>query len=291
MEVDVFDERRSILGEGPFSSGARNENISWVDIYGRKVRSKNLVSGELQEINTSEDVGFAIPRLNGGFVLGETSGPRLRDSDGRLHSLPTRVQADGYLPLQVVRWNDAKVSPSGDLYLGSMAYDFKTNAGALYQLRSDGGHIRRVFGDVTISNGLGWNPEGTLMYFIDTPLNRVDVFDVEEREVKNRRTFLTFSEDIGSPDGMCVDAIGNLWVAFWLGHAVRCYDKNTGALLQEIICPAPRVTSCAFGGEGLDQLFITSASEDTDLIKYPEAGMVFVASPGVTGQKSAVFRA
>jgi gluconolactonase len=291
VKVEVFDERRNVLGEGPSSSGLHNQVISWVDIYGRKVRTKDILSGLVEEFDTAEDVGFAIPRASGGFVVGEVSGPLARDADGTLHSLPNRESADGYIPAQVVRWNDAKVSPSGDLYLGTMAYDFKTNAGALYQLRSDGKHIRRVFGDVSISNGLGWNVDGSLLYYIDTALNRVDVFDVEEREIKNRRTLMNFSTDGGSPDGMCVDAAGNLWVAFWLGHAVRCYDGNTGALLQEILCPAPRITSCTFGGEQLDQLFITSASEDTDLTAYPEAGMVFITNPGVIGQKTAVFGA
>ena len=291
MKVEIFDSRRNILGEGPSSSGVSNEVISWVDIYGRKVRSKNILSGEIEEINTAEDVGFAIPRRGGGYVLGEVGGPFLRDVDGSSHHLPTRADADGYLSSQVVRWNDAKVSPRGDLYLGTMAYDFKENAGALYQLREDGKHMRRVFGDVTISNGIGWNLDGSLMYFIDTSLNRIDLFDVEEREIKNRRTFLNFPVDGGSPDGMCVDADGNLWVAFWLGHAVRCFDGVTGDLIQEIICPAPRITSCAFGGSRLDQLFITSASEDTDLTLYPKAGMVFVTNPGVLGQKTAVFKA
>ncbi len=291
MKVEVYDSRRNILGEGPACSGAKNEVISWVDIYGRKVRSKDILSGEIEEIVTVEDIGFAIPRATGGYVLGEVSGPLLRDSDGTSHRLPSRVDADGYMPSQVVRWNDAKVSPKGDLYLGTMAYDFKVNAGALYQIRADGKHIRRVFGDVTISNGIDWSVNGSLMYFIDTPLNRIDVFDVEEREIKNRRTFLHFQKESGSPDGMCVDAEGNLWVAFWLGNSVRCYDGISGDLIQEIMCPAPRITSCAFGGSDLDQLFITSASEDTDLTSYPEAGMVFVTNPGVRGQKTAAFGA
>lgn len=291
MKVEVYDSRRNILGEGPASTGASNEVISWVDIYGKKVRSKNMISGAIEELNTSEDIGFAIPRAGGGFVLGEVSGPILMDSDGSRHMLPTREDADGYRATQVVRWNDAKVSPKGDLYLGTMAYDFKENAGALYQLRTDGKHLRRVFGDVTISNGIDWNLNGSLMYYIDTPLNRIDVFDVEERDIKNRRTFLYFEKESGTPDGMCVDAEGNLWVAFWLGHSVRCYDGISGELIEEIICPAPRITSCAFGGSKLDQLFITSASEDTDLNSYPEAGMVFVTNPGVQGQKTAVFGA
>ena len=96
---------------------------------------------------------------------------------------------------------------------------------------------------------------------------------------------------MGSPDGMCVDSQDNLWVAFWMGGAVRCFDGRSGELLEEISCPTPKITSCVFGGEGLDQLIITSASEETDLDKYPEAGMVFQASPGVTGQRTTVFGA
>ena len=289
MRAEVFDERRCILGEGPTSTGEQNEIISWVDIMGKKVLSKNLMTGQSSEFQTDEHVGFAIPRKSGGFVVGEVSGPFLRDLDGKKHALPNREAADGYISTQVVRWNDAKVSPIGDLFLGTMAYDFKTNAGAFYQLRSDGKQIRRLFGDVSISNGLDWSVDGALMYYIDTPLKRVDIFDVEERDIVNRRPFISFAPDMGGPDGMCVDSDGNLWVAFWLGHAVRCFDGQSGAQLEEIICPAPRITSCVFGGANLDQLIITSASEDTDLTLYPAAGMVFTVNPGVPGQRTSVF--
>ena len=123
MKASIFDERRNILGEGPTATGPKNEDVKWVDLYGKKVRSRHLVNGEICEYETTEDVGFAIPRLNGGEVIGTQNGPLLRDVDGTLHLLPTRVDADGYKASQIVRWNDAKVSPSGDLFLGSMAYD------------------------------------------------------------------------------------------------------------------------------------------------------------------------
>lgn len=291
MKATVFDDRRNILGEGPTATGPTNDLIAWVDLYGKKVRSRHLITGAITEYETAEDVGFAIPRKSGGEIIGTANGPLLRDVDGTLHKLPTREDADGYKSSQVVRWNDAKVSPQGDLFLGTMAYDFKTNAGALYQLRGDGKHMRRLFGDVTISNGLGWSIDGKTMYYIDTPLQRVDIFDVEEREIKNRRTLVAFPESMGSPDGMSVDANNNLWIAFWMGHAVRCFDGKTGEILEEISCPAPRITSCVFGGENLDQLIITSASEDTDLKEYSEAGMIFIASPGVRGQKTVLFGA
>ena len=291
MKASIFDERRNILGEGPTATGPKNEDVKWVDLYGKKVRSRHLVNGEISEYETTEDVGFAIPRLNGGEVIGTQNGPLLRDVDGTLHLLPTRVDADGYKASQIVRWNDAKVSPSGDLFLGSMAYDFTTNAGAFYQMRGDGRHMRRLFGDVIISNGLDWTVDGKTMFYIDTPLARVDIFDVEEREIKNRRTLVHFPESMGSPDGMSADADGNIWVAFWMGSAVRCFDGKTGAQLAEIACPAPMITSCVFAGENLDQLIITSASENCDLEAHPEAGFVFIASPGVQGQKTTLFGA
>lgn len=291
MKATVFDERRNILGEGPTATGPLNELITWVDLYGKKVRSRHLITGAITEYETDEDVGFAIPRKSGGEIIGTASGPLLRDADGALHRLPTREDVDGYKTSQILRWNDAKISPQGDLYLGSMAYDFKTNAGAFYQMRGDGKHMRRLFGDVTISNGLDWSVDGKLMYYIDTPLRRVDIFEVEEREIKNRRILVSFPESMGMPDGMSVDANDNLWIAFWMGSAVRCFDGRTGALLEEISCPAPRITSCVFAGANLDQLIITSASEDTDLQEYPAAGMLFIASPGVRGQKTALFGA
>ena len=291
MKATVFDDRRNVLGEGPVATGPKNELITWVDLSGKKVRSRHLITGAITEYETVEHVSFVIPRKSGGEIIGTANGPLLRDADGTLHKLPTREDADGHKASHAVRWNDAKVSPQGDLFLGTMAYDFKTNAGALYQLRGDGKHMRRLFGDVTISNGLGWTVDGTRMYYIDTSLRCVDIFDVEEREIKNRRTFMIFPESMGSPDGMSVDANDNLWVAFWMGHAVRCFDGKSGALLEEISCPAPRITSCAFGGENLDQIVITSASEDTDLDEYPEAGMIFIASSGIGGQKTALFGA
>ncbi|MDP1721035.1 MAG: SMP-30/gluconolactonase/LRE family protein [Candidatus Nanopelagicaceae bacterium] len=291
MKVEVFDERRNVLGEGPNSFGVENEIINWVDVTGKKVRFRNMFTSEISEYETSEDVSFAIPRIGGGEIIGVTGGPLLRDLDGTLHHLPTREDADGFKTSKKIRWNDAKVSPFGDLFLGTMAYDAEVNAAAFYQLRSDGKYLRRLFGDVTCSNGMAWSADGRLMYYIDTQLNRVDIFNVEEREISNRRTLVTFTQDMGLVDGMSVDAYGNLWIAFWGGSRIRCVDGNTGEILDEILCPAPFITSCVFGGKDLDQLVITSASKSTDLGDFPQAGMVFIAQPGVRGKATNPFPA
>jgi gluconolactonase len=96
---------------------------------------------------------------------------------------------------------------------------------------------------------------------------------------------------MGMPDGMSVDANGNLWVAFWTGSAVRCFDGENGKQLDEISCPTPRITSCVFAGENLDQLIITSAREENEVGEPKEAGMTFIANPGVSGQKTTLFGA
>ena len=289
LKAEVFDSRRNVLGEGPTSSGAGNNHVMWVDIYGKAVRWRNLVSGEVGEYQTPEDVGFVIPLAEGGELLGTAQGPHVRDLSGNFRKVPGRVEADGYLAKKNLRWNDAKVAPWGDLFLGSMTYDFETNAGALYQLQKGGAHIRRLFGDVTISNGIDWTVDRTAMFYVDTPLRRVDKFDVEERDIKNRRTFITFPDEYGMPDGFCMDSEDNLWVAFWEGSAIRCFDGRSGKLLEQIDLPARRITSGAFAGEKLDQLIITSARDDDAAGEAPEAGMTFIATPGVTGKATTTF--
>ena len=289
MKPTIFDERRNLLGEGPTSAGVNNEDIKWVDVTGRKVRSRNLANGAITEYLTAEDVSFAIPRFAGGDVVGTANGPELRDVDGTLHELPTRFFADGYVPSRAIRWNDAKVSREGDLFLGTMACAGELNGGAFYQLRADGKHLRRLFGDVSCSNGLDWSTDGNSMFYIDTLLQRVDIFDVEERDIKNRRALFHFPESMGMPDGMSVDSNNNLWIAFWGGSKVRCIDGKTGEILEEIVCPTSRISSCVFAGEDLDLMIITSARDDSELGESNESGMTFIASPGVRGQKLTPF--
>ena len=110
IKVEVLDNRRNQLGEGPTSSGEKNNHIQWCDIYGRKIRWQNLITGQTGEFATNEDVGFQIPRVHGGEVLGTANGPVLRDLDGTLHKLPTRVEADGKPDATLLRWNDAKIA-------------------------------------------------------------------------------------------------------------------------------------------------------------------------------------
>jgi len=293
--VEVFDSRRNQLGEGPTATGEKNNHVQWCDIYGQVIRWKDLVTGQSGEYETSEPVGFQIPRTAGGEILGTANGPVLRDKDGTLHKMPSREDADGFKDKNVLRWNDAKVSPTSELFLGSMAYENQSNQGAFYRLSKDGKKLDRLFGEVGISNGLDWSVDKSKMFYIDTLSMKVDLFDFNNGQISNRRTLVEITDGMGYPDGMCSDSEDNIWVAFWMGSCVRGFDGKTGRQIAEIKLPVQKVTSCCFAGEKLDQLIITTAvgntGEEMDLNQYPQAGFIFIANPGVTGKKTNLFGA
>jgi gluconolactonase len=295
IAVEVFDSRRNQLGEGPTATGDKNHHIQWCDIYGKAVRSHDLLSGKTDEYFSDQHIGFQIPRSKGGDILGTADGPVLRDQDGKIHMLPSRADVDGDNQTGVIRWNDAKVCPDGFLFLGSMAYENQTDQGAFYRLSKDGKKLERLFGSVGISNGMDWTNDLSRMFYIDTITMRVDQFDYQHGQISNRRPLVQVREGIGFPDGMCADGNDNIWVAFWLGSCVRCFDGKSGKQIDEIKLPTQKITSCVFAGEKLDQLIITSAvgnpGEQVDLDTYPQAGFTFIAKPGVVGKKTTLFGA
>jgi sugar lactone lactonase YvrE len=137
-----------------------------------------------------------------------------------------------------------------------------------------------------VTNGPAFSPDGKRMYHNDSARQVTYVFDIDEAgNAANRRTFLQFGEGDGYPDGMTVDAEACLWIAFWDGGCVRRYSPD-GELLRTVEMPVSRPTSCAFGGSGLDRLYVTSARiglDETALGMQPNAGGLFLVTPGVQG--------
>jgi len=191
-----------------------------------------------------------------------------------------------------LRGNDAAVDADGRLWAGTMRYDEAPGGGRLYRV-GPGGEVVTVLPEVSISNGIGWSPDGRLMYYVDTPSRRVDVFDVDSETglVARRRQFVDLARVPGFPDGLTVDADGCLWVALWDGGAVHRYTP-AGVLDRAVEVPATRTTACTFGGPGLGDLYITSATAGLDPAKLaaePLAGSVFVLPAAGTGQPGHAF--
>lgn len=258
-------------GEGPVWSEGWG-GLRWVDMLAGDVLSL-AADGTVERRHVASVVAALRPRLGAGAVLGIERGFALEDAGGEITRLK-ELWTD-----ERVRMNEGACDPDGRFYCGSMGYDKQPGAGALYRLDADGS-VHVVLENVTVSNGLGWSPDGSLAYYNDTDTGRVDVFEYErEAGLRDRRPF---AETGARPDGLTVDAEGGVWVALSNAGAVRRYTAE-GALDAVIELPVTKVTACTFGGPRLDELFITTSREDLEPDAEPAAGSLFRAVPGVSG--------
>ncbi|MFG2805743.1 SMP-30/gluconolactonase/LRE family protein [Streptomyces massasporeus] len=256
------------LGEGPTWDAATGR-LLWIDILGSRLHTYDPATGRRSVRRTEQHIGAVKPRAGGGLVLNLRDGIGLLDPDGGFRWLH-------HEPVPGRRANDAAVAPDGTLWTGTMRYDEAPGGGTLSRVTGDGS-VDVVLDDVAVSNGTGWSPDGRLMYYIDSPTRRIDVFDHADGRITGRRTLAGIEESAGFPDGLTVDAEGCVWVALWQGAAVRRYTPD-GELDRVIELPVPLVTACAFGGADLSDLYITTAR--VGLTEPPAlAGSLFVV-PG-----------
>jgi sugar lactone lactonase YvrE len=283
-ELDIFCKADAQLGEGPVWD-PRHDVLVWVDIERNRVHVTSADGSATRTYATPDMVGAAALLDGGGLLLGVGAGFATLDLvSERVEWVVERVA--GADPA-VVRMNDGGVDPRGRFWCGTVAHDETPGAGALYRL--DGpGQAARVLDAVTISNGLVWSLDGETAYYIDTPTRRIDRFayDAATGALGQRTTHVDTSGLPGWPDGMTIDAAGDLWVAFWGGWCVRRFSGADGRLVQELPVPAEQASACAFGGPRLDRLFVTSARTELSqarLAEQPLAGSVFVCEPGARG--------
>ncbi len=269
-------EPLALHGEGPCWL-AHSGEVAWVDMLAGRVLATALASGTTRAIDVPGPVAAIVrPRAAGGLVVATETGVALLDE----HDAPTLLCEIVGEP--GVRMNDGGCDPQGRFWCGTMAYDMHDGGGALYRVERDGSHSLQLPG-CTISNGLGWTPDGETAYYVDS-MRGVDVFafDAATGTLSERRRFATIDGD-ALPDGLAVDAEGGVWVALWDGGAVRRYAPD-GMLDAVITLPCARVTACAFGGDGLDELFITTSRLELADGVDPAGGSLFRCRPGVRGQ-------
>ncbi|POX49810.1 SMP-30/gluconolactonase/LRE family protein [Streptomyces sp. Ru72] len=264
-ELAVREE--ATLGEGP-TWDAGGGRLIWVDILGSRVHTYDPASGRRTVMTTEQHVGAAKPRSGGGLVLNLRDGVGLRDPDGTFRWLH-------HEPVPGRRGNDAAVGPDGSLWAGTMRYDEVPGGGTLSRVTGDG-TVRTVLDDVAVSNGTGWSPDGRLMYYIDSPTRRIDVFDIGDDGLPVDRRALAHVER-GFPDGLTVDADGCVWVALWDGGAIHRYTPS-GDLDRVLELPVERPTACAFGGADLADLYVTTARTGLEA-PHPLSGSLLVV-PG-----------
>lgn len=261
-------------GEGPVWSQSWG-GLRWLDMLAGDILSL-ADDGSVRRTHVDTIVAAVRPRRDGGAVIGIERGFALEAPDGTIDRLPP-LWTDSN-----VRMNEGGCDPHGRFHCGSMAYDKRPDGGTLYRLDVDR-TTTVVLPSVTTSNGLEWSPDGSLAYYADTPTQRIDLFDYDEvHGLHARRPFVDLAAESLRPDGLTVDADGGVWVALSNGRAVRRYT-STGRLDLEIPIPVRKVTACTFGGDSLDQLYVTTSRDGIPEGEDPLAGSLFRIDVGQRG--------
>lgn len=256
-------------GEGPVWHPSY-AGIRWVDMLAGDILE--LTGSRVRRTHVGPVAAAFRPRRGGGTVLAAQRGVRLLDADLR----PERDLDDVWTD-PGIRFNDGGCTPDGAFWAGTMAYDERPGAGTLFRIAADLTVTTELTG-VTISNGFGVSPDGTRVYYNDTPTGRVAVFDLAAGP--GART--PFADVHGHPDGLTVDADGGVWTALFDGGAVHRYTPD-GQLDVVVRLPVSKVTACTFGGPDLDVLYVTTSAVDVDRAAEPLAGALFAVTPGVRG--------
>lgn len=285
-EPELLVRHDAHVGEGPMWD-PRIGRVLWVDIPNNTVFVTDPADGATLERRLPLSVGVVLPRASGGYVAALQDGFYALPDQGEPELIAAVSPGDPR-----TRLNDGETDPQGRFWAGTMGWHAEPELGSLYRLDPDGTVTRMVEG-VTISNGLGWSPDGTTMYYVDTPTYRVDRFDFDppSGDISNRREFVTIRHGGGRPDGLTVDSEGAVWVATWPGHGVHRYLPD-GTLDAVIPLPVSNVSSCEFGGPDLRDLYITTAWEllsEEEHAAQPLAGSLFRTRVEVPGKPRVPF--
>lgn len=271
------------VGEGPIWD-YKYHRLLWIDTQGSLfIYTPN--DKKNREIKLDKQIGTVVPYQEDKVVVALEDGIYMMD----LNSEQLTLLGDPEGRESGNRYNDGKCDASGRLWVGSMDKDCTPKKAGFFKFDSKG-NGERMLSDITISNGVAWSPDGKTLYYQDTPTKKVSAFDFDEEKgtISNRREIIDLADSLGTPDGNTIDEEGMLWVANWGAACVTRWNPQTGELLQKIDIPALNVTALAFGGEELDELYITTASlwmPEGEEKNYPEAGKTFIVKPGVKGIK------
>ena len=280
--AELLVDCRNDVGEGPLWDDRRHA-LLWLDVLVGHVYRYSLSTGVHERWEIGQPVGCLSLDRSGRVVLGMRDGFAELDTASGAVALFAPVELDD--PGQ--RMNDGKCDSLGRIWAGTMTLgDPVPGSGSLYRLDADG-TVTSVLTGLTISNGIGWSPDDTIMYFVDTATESLDAFDFDlaAGTISNRRTIASVPRATASLDGLAVDETGCVWVAMWGTGEVRCFSPD-GEHIATLEVPVSASSSCAFGGDDLGTLFVTTARlnvSDGELADRPTAGGVFAADVGVRG--------
>jgi sugar lactone lactonase YvrE len=275
LQPVVVVEHTCLLGEGPVWD-AKQKKIYWVDILNGEIHEYSPEQKAHKIIPVHQMIGAFAFCTDGNLIAALQNGFAFIDRSTCEIKLIT--DPENHLPGN--RFNDGKCDPAGRFWAGTMALSEESGVGSVYTVGKDLTAVKKI-GDVSISNGMAWNADHTILYYIDSPSFKVVSYDYDKitGQISNEKTTIKVAAEDGSPDGMTIDTEGMLWIAHWDGWQVTRWNPATGEKLFHFSLPVGRVTSCTFGGEELKDLYITSAKvglTEEALEKQPLAGSLFI---------------
>jgi sugar lactone lactonase YvrE len=288
-QCDIAYTGAHLLGEGPVWDN-QNGCLYWVDIEACHLFEMKWLSKAIRLWKLPQPVGMVALHEAHKVIVALQEGLAIFHLETAQLSWLTDIERE----VACNRANDGKCDAKGRLWLGTMNFNCTDPTGSLYTI--DGKlDVRKKLDGLVISNGMAWSADHEHMYFIDSSTYKIDAFrfDLESGGIEWEKTVIRVPEDLGMPDGMTIDEAGMLWVAHWNGFAVRRWDPDTGRLLATLPVPAPQVTSITFGGENLDEAFITTARTGLSadqLAQFPLSGHLFTCKLPFKGMPSNRFQ-
>ena len=284
FEATPIAGSKSGLGEGTLWD-ERRKSFLWVDVLDGYIKEYLPKSKEIIAHKVGDFVSYVGKRKSGGFVI--ALGDRLATID---ENFAITHEVDMHIDRKVGQTNDGNIDAAGNLWIGVAEAVAGSKAGDLRRIDHHfGSSTHRK--NVQISNGVDWSLDGTIMYYIDSAPREISryQFDPVKGEIIRELSAIDVSDVTGVPDGMCTDALGNLWVAFWGCGQVRNYSPD-GEVLHIVQAPTALTTCPSFGGEDLKTMFITSAQDhyqaefafDANNDKY--GGMCFEVELPIAGK-------
>lgn len=281
-KAKLLYDARAILGEGPVWD-YKKQLLFWVDIEDYKLQQHNPLTKENKHWVFNDMIGAAVPMQNGNLLLAMESGLASFDCESEKITKHNVLENSE----QLMRYNDGKIGPDGNFWIGSMHKQFVSGSGNLFKV-SKGFKSTVQIPKTTISNGMAWSADKKTFFYIDSPTFTIRSydFDLAKSSISNEKIVITVPKEYGSPDGMSIDEEGMLWVAHWGGNCIRRWNPTTGKVLEKIEVDARQVTSCCFGGKDLKTLYITTARgglDEKQLQEHPHSGGLFVHETNIKG--------
>lgn len=266
----IFDDTQCALGEGPLWHPERGE-LFWFDILSKRLHIKG------RHWQFSRHVSAAGWIDDERLLMADSIGLHIFDLAAGTSDKIAEIEADN----TATRSNDGRADPWGGFWIGTMGLNAEKGAGAIYRYYR--GEVRRLFGDITISNAICFPPDGSHAYFTDTATRKIMRQRLSEKEGwpdGDAEVWMDFGATDWGPDGAVVDAAGRFWNAQWGANRVACYDPD-GTLTQTVAFPATQTSCPAFGGPDLKTLFCTSAAVG---LSGDDEGKTFATPVDAVGQ-------